>query len=184
MICFFFSVSTFSSSVTPTGTGLTTSLASGVTTVTGSKSTTTHPGACVKVEAMNPQIGVIDDIYIYPSSLNGNASELVAGRKGVNFPETVLRPNITVVFNRVGNLFFIQVPPQSQSNVQQIYVEFFNPQGQLINSYTSPANSPQLPNNYEVDNVIKVVIHLISTSDGTSPKNVTLDIIGCFFEGN
>ena len=73
---------------------------------------------------MNPQIGVIDDIFIYPTSVNANASDLVPGRNGVNFPETVLQPNITILFSRVGTIFFVQVPPQSQSNVQQIFVEF------------------------------------------------------------
>jgi hypothetical protein len=137
----------------------------------------------VKVEAMNPQIGVIDDIFIQPSTLQINASNLVPGRDGVDFPETVLTPNITVLFSRVGNLFFIQIPPESQSNVRQIYVEFFDQDGRLINSSTSPANSPQLDNNFEVDDVSEIVIHLIATSDGKSPKNVTIDVIGCFFEG-
>jgi hypothetical protein len=154
-----------------------------MSSTTSSTSATTRTEACVKVEAMNSQIGVIDDIFIYPSVLNANVSDLVPGRNGVNFPETVLRPNITILFNRIGNLFFVEIPPQSYSNVKTIFVEFFNAQGQLINSSTSPADLPQLPDNFEVDDVSKLVVHLIATTDGKSPKNVTIDAIGCFFQG-
>lgn len=145
-------------------------------------SITSYTEECVKVEAMNPQIGVIDDIFIYPPLLNVNTNDLIPGGNGVDFPETELNPNITILFSRVGNLFFVQIPPESQSNVKQILVEFFNPQGQLINSFTSPADSPQTPTNFEVDNVLKIVIYPIATSDGKSAKNVTINIIGCFFE--
>ncbi|CAF3360715.1 unnamed protein product [Rotaria sp. Silwood1] len=147
-----------------------------------SSSTSTSAGTCMKVQAMNPQIGVIDDIVIYPLSLNANANDLVPGRNGLSFPETETRPNITILFNRVGTISFVQIPAETQSNVQQILVEFFNPLGQLITSSTSPANLPQLANDLEVNDVLKVVIHLIATSDTKSPKNVTLDVIGCFFE--
>ena len=119
---------------------------------------------------MNPQRGVLDEISVSPTSLDINVDDLIPGRNGVDFPEDVLYPNITVLFSRVGNLFFVQIPSESQSNVQQIFVEFFNPNGQLISSYTSPANSPALPNNLEVDDVLTIVVHLTKTSDDKSPK--------------
>jgi hypothetical protein len=172
------------SSVQTSSTSLSSITSSNITGTILSTSTTSTAEVCVKVEAMNPQIGVIDDIFIYPSSLDVYTDDLVPGQNGVDFPETELLPNITIVFSRVGSVFSVQVPPESQSNVNQIFVEFFNPQGQLINSITSPVNSPQLPDNLEVDNVLEIVIHLIATSDGLSPKNVTIDVIGCFFEGN
>ena len=133
---------------------------------------------------MNPKIGIIDDIFIYPSSLTVNTNDLVPGENGLSFPETELHPNITILFTRVGRLYFVQIPPDSQSNVQQIAVDFFNPQEKLISSYTSPTNSPQLSDNLEVDNVLKIAIHFIATKDGKSPKNITIDVIGCFFKGN
>jgi len=34
---------------------------------------------------MNPQIGFIDDLFIYPSSLNVNVRDLVASRNYVQF---------------------------------------------------------------------------------------------------
>ncbi|CAF4494558.1 unnamed protein product, partial [Rotaria sp. Silwood2] len=170
------------SSVQTTSSSLFTTAGSSISSTIVSTPTSTRAGVCVKVQAMNPRIGVIDDIVIYPPSLSANANDLVPGRNGLNFPETESRPNITILFNRVGTVSFVQIPPESQSNVQQIFVEFFNPLGELITSSTSPTNLPQLANDLEVNDVLKVVIHLITTSDGTSPKSVTIDVIGCFFE--
>ena len=131
---------------------------------------------------MNPQIGAIDEITIEPP-VNVNAEDLIPGRKGVSFPESVLYPNVTITFTRIGRLFFVQIPPESQSNVRQISVNFFNSQQKLVATYSSPANLPRLDNNIEVDDVLKIVVHFDATTDGRSPKNVTMDVIGCFFEG-
>ena len=154
------------------------------TTRSGSSTaTTTREGVCVKIQAMNPQNGVIDETFIEPK-LNVDVNGLVPGRKGVSFPESAPNPNITIVLSRVGEISFVQIPPESLSNVKQIRVEFFDVNGTLIAVYTSPANLPKLIASLKVENVAKIVIHLIATSDGLSPKNVTIDIIGCFFNGN
>ena len=143
--------------------------------------TTNRTEACVKVAVLNPNIGVIDEIIINPKPSNGTVNDLVAGQAGINFSETTLRPNVTIIFNRIGNLFFVQIPPERLSNVDRIMVDFFNVDDELIRSITSTGNLPQLPNNLEVYNVLKIVVHFIRTRDGKSPKNITLDIIGCFF---
>ena len=135
------------------------------------------------MQAMNTQVGVIDEITIQPP-LNLHPEDLVPGRKGVDFPESVLHPNVTVTFSRVGRFFFVQVPPESQSNVRQISVDFFNAQQQLVATYTSLPDVPRLADKIEVDGIVKIVVHFDATTDGKSPKNVTMDVIGCFFEGN
>lgn len=131
---------------------------------------------------MNGQNGVIDDIYIEPK-FKVDVDDLVPGHKGVDFPKSALTPNITIVLSRVGEISFVQIPPESLSNVRQIRVEFFNVNGQLISVHTSPANLPKLEDGLQVENVAKIVIYLIATTDDKSPKNVTIDIIGCFFDG-
>ena len=131
---------------------------------------------------MNPQNGVVDEIYLQPT-VSARAEDLVPGHSGISFPDAVLYPNITITFARLGRLFFIQVPPESNSNVRQIAVDFLDIDRKLITTLTSPANSPILQNNVDVDDVFEIVVHLVATTDGKSPKNVTLDVIGCFFEG-
>ncbi|CAF0819035.1 unnamed protein product, partial [Rotaria sordida] len=170
------------SSIQTSSTSLLTTKSTGISRTTLSTSTSTRAGTCAKVQTMNPNIGVIGNIFTYPSSLNANVNNLAPGRNGLDFPKTELRPNITILFNRVGSISFVQIPPESQSNVQQIFVEFFNPLGRLITSYTSSDNIPRLAKDLDVNDVLKVVVHLIATSDRQSPKNVTLDVVGCFFE--
>lgn len=143
--------------------------------------TTSRTEACVRVAALNPNIGVIDEIIISPKPANGTVNNLVAGQGGVDFPETVLRPTITIIFNRLGDIFFVQIPPESLSNADRIKVDFFNINDELIKSVTSTGNVPQLPNNLEVYKVLKIVVQILRTKDGLSPKKVALDIIGCFY---
>ena len=153
------------------------------TTRSGSSTaTTTREGVCVKIEAMNRQNGVIDEIYLEPA-LKVDVDDLIPGQKGVNFPESALYPNITILLSRVGEISFLQVPPESYSNVAQIQVEFYNGNDTLISTHISPANLPKLEDGLKVENVVKIVIRIVATIDGKSPKKLTIDIIGCFFNG-
>ncbi|CAF0782230.1 unnamed protein product [Didymodactylos carnosus] len=142
--------------------------------------TGTEPRVCVKVQAMNPNIGVVDDIYSSP--FVQHIEQIVPGRSGINFPEGAAHYSVRIVFQRVGKMFFLQIPPESHSNVLQLAVDFYNSHNQSIKTITSPANRPQLDNNLQVEDVLSIVIHFFDTTDNKSPKNVTLDVIGCFYE--
>ncbi|CAF1645569.1 unnamed protein product, partial [Adineta ricciae] len=144
-------------------------------------STTTGPSVCVKVEAMKSQANIIEDIYTTPE-LAVNVNDFAPGQTGVSFPEIAVNPNITIVFNRPGNLFVVKVPEESETNVQQIAVSFFDEDDNLIVAYTSPLDSPVLPSTLDVSNVWKIVIEIMSTFNDESPKNVTLSVVGCFSE--
>lgn len=170
---------TVTSQTSGTGSSVTSSIQT--TSISSTSGTSTHTNICVKIEAMNPQNGVVDETYLQPS-ISAHVEDLVPGRAGVDFPEGVLYPNVTITFARLGRLFFIQVPPESDSNVRQIAVDFYDVNRKLITTLASPTDSPILQNTVGVDDVFEIVIHLMGTTDGKSPKKVTIDVIGCFFE--
>ena len=151
-------------------------------TSVSSTSVTTGPSVCVKIEAMKSEATVVEDISTTPE-LAVSVSDFTPGQSGVSFPGTAVNPNITIVFNRPGNLFVVKVPEESETNVQQIAVSFFDENDNLIVAYTSPPDSPVLPNTLDVNNVWKIVIEIMSTFDDESPKNVTFSVVGCFSEG-
>ena len=112
--------------------------------------------------------------------------------KGVSFPEDERSPTIIVTFGKPAEVQSVTIPRDKtpNSNVQQFEVTFYSPNGQKINekpilSSSSPKNDntkpatvhySQIPSNNQVS---RVEITILYTTNGQSPKGVVLDIKAC-----
>jgi hypothetical protein len=165
-----------------TGTGIATKQSSQSTRTLTTAVSTKQTGVCVKVEAMSPQNGAIDEIIVRPP-LSVDARKLTTGQAGVSFPAEVLNPNITIVFSGLARLFYVGIPSGNLSNVQKISVDLLNSEKKVIATLISADKSPQIEIKLDADNIIQILIKVLATSDGKSPKNVLISVIGCFSKG-
>ena len=111
---------------------------------------------------------------------------------GVSFPSNETTPTISVNFGKAAEVQSVVVPRDKtpNANVEQFEVTFYSPDGQKINQQpvkstvspstdnkTSASLNPQdIPSDKPVS---RLDIKVLSTTDGQSPKGVTLDIKAC-----
>jgi hypothetical protein len=112
--------------------------------------------------------------------------------QGVSFPEDDRTPTITVHFGTPAEVQSVTIPRDKTpgANVQQFEVTFYSPDKKKINdkpilSNLSPVNNKtqparvhtsQIPTNNLVS---RLEITILYTTNGESPKGVTLDIKAC-----
>jgi hypothetical protein len=112
--------------------------------------------------------------------------------QGVSFPDNEKTPTITVHFSTPAQVQSVTISRDKTpgANVQQFEVTFYSPDKRKINekpilSNLSPANNKtqparlhtsQIPTNNFVS---RLEITIVYTTNGESPKGVTLDIKAC-----
>ncbi|CAF3294158.1 unnamed protein product, partial [Rotaria sp. Silwood2] len=161
-----------------TGSGSTTEAVSGTTTKT-----------CQEMQAVDEAVSKNIIVTPNPLPIGENIKFQPTSQQGVSFGGNDRTPTITVNFGKPAEVHSVTLPRNQtpNGNVQQFEVTFYSPDGNKINDKpilsnsspnkdkTKPAelDSSQIPSNTRVS---RVVITIVSTTNGESPKGVVLDI--------
>ena len=147
---------------------------------------------CEEMQAVDEQIS--KQITVTPSDVPQKEKPEFqpTSKQGVSFPDNEKTPTIIVHFGKPAEVQSVSIPRDKTpgANVQQFEVTFYSPNGKKINdqpieSTSSPTNdknkpahldSTQIPSNTPVS---RVEITIVKTTNGESPKGVTLDIKAC-----
>ncbi|CAF4497898.1 unnamed protein product, partial [Rotaria socialis] len=161
------------------------------TTQPSTRSGTTRNG-CTEIQLVDEAVSKNIIVTPNPLPIGENIKFQPTSQQGVSFGENDRTPTITVNFGKPAEVQSVTLPRDRtpNGNVAQFEVTFYSPHGHKINhkpilSSSSPnenkkkpaeLDSSQIPSNTRVS---RVVITIVSTTNGESPKGVVLDIQAC-----
>ncbi|CAF3717462.1 unnamed protein product, partial [Rotaria socialis] len=162
------------------------------TSITFSLFTGTTTKRCKEMQAVDEAVSKNIIVTPNPLPIGENIKFQPTSQQGVSFGEDDRTPTITVNFGKPAEVQSVTLPRDRtpNGNVAQFEVTFYSPHGHKINhkpilSSSSPnenkkkpaeLDSSQIPSNTRVS---RVVITIVSTTNGESPKGVVLDIQAC-----